>query len=122
MKLNIFNTLIILAIVGIFSILIWDTFIQRDSNQKVEQILSEIQIQSNKIDSITQENDKLTLQLQQYRLALDSINNRIYNTKLQLQTLNKQTNEKLNNIKYYSVNELERFFTERYSDRLNSKD
>jgi septal ring factor EnvC (AmiA/AmiB activator) len=122
MNVDWFKTILYLGIFTIMGILIWEYVLTEDNNHKIDKLLLSIEKQSSKIDSINERNKILSQELKTYKFLLDSIDSEIVKTQLELKTLNKQTNEKLNNIEYYSVNELERFFTERYSDRLNSKD
>lgn len=122
MNVDWFKTILYLGIFTIMGILIWEYVLTEDNNHKIDKLLLSIEKQSSKIDSINKRNKILSQELKTYKFLLDSIDSEIVKTQLELETLNKQTNEKLNNIEYYSVNELERFFTERYSDRLDSKD
>lgn len=122
MNIDYSKVLLQLCLVFILGILVWEYFITDDNNQKIDRLLLDIQKQSLKIDSINTRNKTLNEELKTYKFILDSIDLQVSKTQLELKTLNKQTNEKLNNIKYFSVNELENFFTERYSNRLNSKD
>jgi len=122
MKINIFNFIVSLLLVVISISLLWDILLNDKNSSKIDALLNTIDKQSVVIDSIHLKNKRLQQDLVGYHTFLDSISNRIDSTNQELNLLNTKTNEKLNSIKYYSVDELERYFTERYTNRLNNND
>ena len=81
---------------------------------------SKIEALNNKINSLHDINENLTLDIDVLTSQILILDQEISKQDSKIVILKKQTNEKVNNVDSYRDDELEQFFTERYRQYLDS--
>lgn len=103
----IYIALIVILLVVIF----WPSEPNSD-NEKIEQDIKKSEL---KIDSLANVNIELQKEREVKGKAIDSLKVIIKTLKGKTITIDKETDEKINNVNSYTPNELQQYFTDRYS-------
>jgi peptidoglycan hydrolase CwlO-like protein len=113
MKINKTNVLlVIVAILAAYSIF-QGSKIRTDVagyNAKIDSI-------QNEIDSVQLVNEKLTEQISVIDKDIDKVDGNIQNVTKNITIIKKQTDEKIDSVNNFNFSDLEKFFTERYSNK-----
>lgn len=72
-----------------------------------------------KVKSIEKVNDSLDLEIEGNILYISKLNDSIKGKDIEILNLNKETNEKVNNVDSFNNDKLQRFFSERYNTSNN---
>lgn len=83
-------------------------------NDKIDNLTKEI-------DSVQQLNKKLDDRIASLHSELELIDSDIDRVQTGITNIRKNTNEKVNNVDSFTFDELVKFFTDRYSERLGSE-
>ena len=88
-----------------------------NEDEYINEYNSKIEALENKINSLHNINEELTLEIDTLNGQITKLDQEI---SIKIVTLKRQTNEKVNNVDSFGDDELERFFTERYRQYFDS--
>ena len=108
----------ILKILVLICIIVWLLFTDRE--RYVEEYNAKIDALEQKVDSLHGINDELTFKIDTLNTQLNSLDKEIDIKNKRISNLRYEINTKINSVDDFNDDELERFFTERYSSILDS--
>ena len=108
----------ILKILVLICIIVWLLFTDRE--RYVEEYNAKIDALEQKVDSLHGINDELTFKIDTLNIQLNSLDKEIDIKNKRISNLRYEINTKINAVDDFNDDELERFFTERYSSILDS--
>jgi|TARA_R100001129_G_scaffold175468_1_gene148531 chaperonin cofactor prefoldin len=108
----------ILKILVLICIIVWLLFTDRE--RYVEEYNAKIDALEQKVDSLHGINDELTFKIDTLNTQLNSLDKEIDIKNKRISNLRYEINTKINAVDDFNDDELERFFTERYSSILDS--
>ena len=108
----------ILKIIVLFCIIFWLLF--SDEEEYVEDYNAKIVALGQKVDSLHHINDELTFKIDTLNGQISKLDQQIDLKDNRIKTLKWKVNEKVNAVDSFDDNELERFFTERYRQHIDS--
>ena len=108
----------ILKILVLICIIVWLLFTDRE--RYVEEYNAKIDALEQKVDSLHGINDELTFKIDTLNTQLNSLDKEIDIKNKRISNLRYEINTKINAVDNFNDDELERFFTERYSSILDS--
>ena len=108
----------ILKILVLNCIIVWLLFTDRE--RYVEEYNAKIDALEQKVDSLHGINDELTFKIDTLNTQLNSLDKEIDIKNKRISNLRYEINTKINAVDDFNDDELERFFTERYSSILDS--
>ena len=91
-----------------------------NEDEYINEYNSKIEALENKINSLHNINEELTLEIDTLNGQITKLDQEISKQDNKIVILKRQTNEKVNNVDSFGDDELERFFTERYRQYLDS--
>ena len=91
-----------------------------NEDEYINEYNSKIEALENKINSLHNINEELTLEIDTLNGQITKLDQEISKQDSKIVTLKRQTNEKVNNVDSFGDDELEQFFTERYRQYLDS--
>src|SRR5210317_2196645 len=109
------NTKIYLILIVILGFVGYNLMVMHDIQTDVAAFDEKIEEIQSDIDSIAVANDELDSKIE----SLDSDIDRVQNN---ISTIKNKTNEKVNNVDVLTFDELIKFFTDRYNERLGGKE
>jgi len=110
--------LILIVILGFVG---YNMFTMRDIRTNVESFNQKIDSIQNDIDSIALVNSELDNKIESLHSEIELIDGDISRVQNNIYTIKQNTDEKVNNVDVLTFNELVEFFSNRYSNRLDSK-
>ena len=110
--------LILIVILGFVG---YNMFTMRDIRTNVESFNQKIDSIQNDIDSIALLNSELDSKIESLHSEIELIDGDISRVQNNIYTIKQNTDEKVNNVDVLTFNELVEFFSNRYSNRLDSK-
>ena len=108
----------ILKIIVLICIVAWLLFTDRE--RYVEEYNAKIEALEQKVDSLHGINDELTFKIDTLNTQLNSLDKEIDIKNKRISNLRYEINTKINAVDDFNDDELEKFFTERYSAILDS--
>jgi len=108
----------ILKIIVLFCIIFWLLF--SDEEEYVEDYNAKIIALEQKVDSLHHINDELTFKIDTLNGQISKLDQQIDLKDNRIKTLKWKVNEKVNAVDSFDDDELERFFTERYGQYIDS--
>ena len=108
----------ILKILVLICIIVWLLFTDRE--RYVEEYNAKIDALEQKVDSLHGINDELTFKIDTLNTQLNSLDKEIDIKNKRISNLRYEINTKINAVDDFNDDELERFFTERYRELLDS--
>jgi len=108
----------ILKIIVLFCIIFWLLF--SDEEEYVEDYNAKIIALGQKVDSLHHINDELTFKIDTLNGQISKLDQQIDLKDNRIKTLKWKVNEKVNAVDSFDDDELERFFTERYGQYIDS--
>ena len=108
----------ILKIIVLICIIVW--LLYTDRERYVEEYNAKIDALEQKVDSLHGINDELTFKIDTLNTQLNSLDKEIDIKNKRISNLRYEINTKINAVDDFNDDELERFFTERYSSILDS--
>lgn len=102
------------------ALIVYNIFINNKIQTNIQEYEDKIDNLQTKVDSVNTLNRELDMKINSLHTQMELIDSDISNVQNNIKTIKKQTNEKVNSVDNYSFTELELFFTERYSKRLDS--
>jgi chromosome segregation ATPase len=108
----------ILKILVLICIIVWLLFTDRE--RYVEEYNAKIDALEQKVDSLHGINDELTFKIDTLNTQLNSLDKEIDIKNKRISNLRYEINTKINAVDDFNDDELEKFFTERYSAILDS--
>ena len=108
----------ILKIIVLICIIVW--LLYTDRERYVEEYNAKIEALEQKVDSLHGINDELTFKIDTLNTQLNSLDKEIDIKNKRISNLRYEINTKINAVDDFNDDELERFFTERYSSILDS--
>ena len=91
-----------------------------NADEYINEYNSKIEALENKINSLHNINEELTLEIDTLNGQITKLDQEISKQDNKIVILKRQTNEKVNNVDSFGDDELERFFTERYRQYFDS--
>jgi uncharacterized protein (DUF3084 family) len=91
-----------------------------NEDEYINEYNSKIEALENKINSLHNINEELTLEIDTLNGQITKLDQEISKQDNKIVILKRQTNEKVNNVDSFGDDELERFFTERYRQYFDS--
>jgi uncharacterized protein (DUF3084 family) len=91
-----------------------------NEDEYINEYNSKIEALENKINSLHNINEELTLEIDTLNGQITKLDQEISKQDNKIVILKRQTNEKVNNVDSFGEDELERFFTERYRQYFDS--
>ena len=91
-----------------------------NEEEYINEYNSKIEALENKINSLHNINEELTLEIDTLNNQIVKLDQEISKQDIKIVTLKRQTNEKVNNVDSFGDDELEQFFAERYRQYLDS--
>jgi chromosome segregation ATPase len=116
------NTKIYLILIVILGFVGYNLMVMHDIQTDVAAFDEKIDAIQSDIDSIALANDELDMKIESLHSEIELIDGDINRVQSNITTIKNQTNEKVNNVDILSFDELVRFFTNRYNERLNSEE
>ena len=108
----------ILKIIVLICIIVW--LLYSDRERYVEEYNAKIEALEQKVDSLHHINDELTFKIDTLNGQISKLDQQIDLKDNRIRTLKWKVNEKVNAVDSFDDNELERFFTERYRQYIDS--
>ncbi len=90
---------------------------KKEETVNVESYLKKIEMLEKQIDSLNIKNELLDKQADSLEIKVVEYDKKIRNLNYSINVIKRETNEKLNAVDMFGDDELERFFTERYSKK-----
>ncbi len=108
-------------LIGVVAVLLAYILFFTTTSTKVDVSKYEARIDSlqTQVDSIYKENDKLDDQIAVYEQEEVQLYNKVESLKEKIVLIKQQTNEKVQSVDFFTDDELERFFTERYKGHIS---
>lgn len=119
MKSN--NNKLYLILVVILGFVGYNLMIMRDIKTNVDEFNSKIDSIQNDIDSIALANEELDSKIESLHSEIELIDGDITRVQKNISNIKQITNEKVNNVDVLTFDELVKFFTDRYSERLGGE-
>ena len=108
----------ILKIIVLICIIVWLLFTDRE--RYVEEYNAKIQALEEKVDSLHGINDELTFKIDTLNTQIKGLDQEIYLKNNRINNLKYEISTKVDAVDSFNDDELERFFTERYRQYLDS--
>ena len=108
----------IIKILALICIIVW--LLYSDRERYVEEYNAKIEALEQKVDSLHHINDGLTFKIDTLNGQIVKLDQQIDLRDNRIRTLKWKVNEKVNAVDSFDDNELERFFTERYRQYLDT--
>ena len=108
----------ILKILVLICIIVW--LLYTDRERYVEEYNAKIEALEQKVDSLHHINDRLTFKIDTLNGQIIKLDQQIDLKDNRIRTLKWKVNEKVNAVDSFNDDELERFFTERYRQYLDT--
>jgi cell division protein FtsL len=108
----------ILKIIVLICIIVW--LLYSDRERYVEEYNAKIEALEQKVDSLHHINDELTFKIDTLNGQISKLDQQIDLKDNRIRTLKWKVNEKVNAVDSFDDDELERFFTERYRQYIDS--
>ena len=109
---------IIILIIAI--LLVYNIFVDNKIKTDIESYESKIEALQHKIDSVNLLNKRIDTKIDYIYSQIEVIDEDILKVQSNIKDIKNSTNEQVDSINNYNFSELEQFFTERYSKRLNN--
>jgi len=116
------NTKIYLILIVILGFVGYNLMVMHDIQTDVAAFDEKIEAIQSDIDSIAVANDELDMKIESLHSEIELIDSDIDRVQNNISTIKTQTNEKVNNVDILSFDELVKFFTDRYNERLSSEE
>ena len=114
------NKVIYLILIVILGFVGYNLMIMHDIQTDVAAFDDKIDSIQSDIDSIAVANDELDIKIESLHSEIELIDSDINRVQSNITTIKNKTNEKVNNVDVLTFNELVKFFTNRYEERLNA--
>ena len=108
----------IIKILALICIIVW--LLYSDRERYVEEYNAKIEALEQKVDSLHHINDELTFKIDTLNGQISKLDQQIDLKDNRIRTLKWKVNEKVNAVDSFDDDELERFFTERYRQYIDS--
>jgi septation ring formation regulator EzrA len=115
------NSRISLLLIVILGFVGYNLMIMHDIKTDVDGFNKKIDSIQNDIDSIAIANDELDSKIESLHSELELIDSDIDRVQNGITNIRKNTDEKVNNVDSFTFDELIKFFTNRYGERLGSE-
>jgi prefoldin subunit 5 len=115
------NSRISLLLIVILGFVGYNLMIMHDIKTDVDGFNEKINLIQDDIDSIAIANDELDSKIESLHSEIELIDSDIDRVQSNITTIKNQTNEKVNNVDSFTFDELIKFFTDRYGERLGSE-
>jgi chromosome segregation ATPase len=116
------NTKIYLILIVILGFVGYNLMVMHDIQTDVAAFDAKIEEIQNDIDSIAVANDELDMKIESLHSEIELIDSDIDRVQGNIAIIKNQTDEEVNNVDVLSFDELVKFFTDRYNERLNSEE
>ena len=114
------NTKIYLILIVILGFVGYNLMVMHDIQTDVAAFDEKIEAIQSDIDSIALANEELDSKIESLHTEIELIDSDIDRVQGNIAIIKNQTNEEVNNVDVLSFDELVRFFTDRYNERLNN--
>lgn len=115
------NTKIYLILIVILGFVGYNLMVMHDIQTDVAAFDAKIEEIQSDIDSIAVANDELDMKIESLHSEIELIDGDIDRVQNNISTIKNQTNEKVNNVDVLTFDELIKFFTDRYGERLGGE-
>jgi prefoldin subunit 5 len=115
------NSRISLLLIVILGFVGYNLMIMHDIKTDVDGFNEKIDLIQDDIDSIAIANDELDSKIESLHSEIELIDSDIDRVQSNITTIKNQTNEKVNNVDSFTFDELIKFFTDRYGERLGGE-
>jgi len=115
------NTKIYLILIVILGFVGYNLMVMHDIQTDVAAFDEKIQLIQNDIDSIAVANEELDSKIESLHSEIELIDSDIDKVQSNITTIKNKTNEKVNNVDVLTFDELTKFFTDRFSERLGGE-
>ena len=115
------NTKIYLILIVILGFVGYNLMVMHDIQTDVAAFDEKIQLIQNDIDSIAVANEELDSKIESLHSEIELIDSDIDKVQNNITTIKNKTNEKANNVDVLTFDELIKFFSDRYGERLGSE-
>lgn len=115
------NTKIYLILIVILGFVGYNLMVMHDIQTDVAAFDEKIEAIQSDIDSIAVANDELDMKIESLHSEIELIDGDIDRVQNNISTIKIKTNEKVNNVDVLTFDELIKFFTDRYSERLGGE-
>jgi peptidoglycan hydrolase CwlO-like protein len=115
------NSRISLLLIVILGFVGYNLMIMHDIKTDVDGFNEKINLIQDDIDSIAIANDELDSKIESLHSEIELIDSDIDRVQSNITTIKNQTDEKVNNVDSFTFDELVKFFTDRYGERLGSE-
>ena len=115
------NTKIYLILIVILGFVGYNLMVMHDIQTDVAAFDDKIEAIQSDIDSIALANEELDSKIESLHSEIELIDSDIDKVQNNITTIKNKTNEKVNNVDVLTFNELVKFFTDRYNERLGSE-
>jgi archaellum component FlaC len=102
------------------AVLVYSVFLENSIKTDVEKYKSSIETLQKDVDSINRENQVLNSNIEQFYDEIIKIDSSISKVQVNIKSIKKQTNEKINSVDNYKFSKLEKFFSERYGNKTST--
>jgi prefoldin subunit 5 len=116
------NTKIYLILIVILGFVGYNLMVMHDIQTDVSAFDEKIEAIQSDIDSIALANEELDSKIESLHSEIELIDGDIDRVQGNIAIIKNQTNEEVNNVDVLSFDELIKFFTDRYNERLNSEE
>ena len=116
------NTKIYLILIVILGFVGYNLMVMHDIQTDVAAFDAKIEEIQNDIDSIAVANDELDMKIESLHSEIELIDSDIDRVQGNIAIIKNQTDEEVNNVDVLSFDELVKFFTDRYNERLRSEE
>jgi len=116
------NTKIYLILIVILGFVGYNLMVMHDIQTDVAAFDDKIEAIQSDIDSISLANEELDSKIESLHSEIELIDSDIDRVQNNISTIKNQTNEKINNVDVLSFDELVKFFTDRYNERLGGEE
>lgn len=115
------NTKIYLILIVILGFVGYNLMVMHDIQTDVAEFDKKIEAIQSDIDSIAVANDELDSKIESLHSEIELIDSDIDKVQNNITTIKTQTNEKVNNVDVLTFDELIKFFSDRYGERLGGE-
>jgi septal ring factor EnvC (AmiA/AmiB activator) len=115
------NTKIYLILIVILGFVGYNLMVMHDIQTDVAAFDEKIEAIQSDIDSIALANEELDSKIESLHSEIELIDGDIDRVQSNITTIKNQTNEKVNNVDVFTFDELIKFFSDRYGERLGSE-
>jgi prefoldin subunit 5 len=116
------NTKIYLILIVILGFVGYNLMVMHDIQTDVAAFDEKIEAIQSDIDSIAVANEELDSKIESLHSEIELIDSDIDRVQNNISTIKNKTNEKVNNVDVLTFDELIKFFTDRYNERLGGKE